>query len=49
MSRKLLAPLAIAVSLILAACGGDAPPADNTTAPPADAAPTNETTPPPAS
>lgn len=37
MSKTLLAPLAIAAALLLAACGGDAPPAE--TAPPADAAP----------
>ncbi|WP_158409494.1 hypothetical protein [Devosia psychrophila] len=50
MSKTLLAPLAIVAALVLAACGGDAPPADSTTAPPADAAPatTEPVTPPPA-
>jgi|EndMetStandDraft_4_1072995.scaffolds.fasta_scaffold4697834_1 hypothetical protein len=37
MSRILLAPLAIVLTLALAACGGSTP--DNSAAPPADAAP----------
>lgn len=48
MSRKLLAPLAVVMALALAACG-EAPPADNSTTPPADAAPTTEPVTPPAS
>lgn len=45
MSRKLFAPLAVVMALALAACG-EAPPADNSTAPPADAAPVEPAAPP---
>ena len=46
MSRKLLAPLAVVLAFALAACGGDAPAPDNSTAPPADAAPADPAAPP---